>query len=411
MHIGMVLGTNKTFPPDIRVEKESKILAKAGHDVSILVRRIPEDSPLEEEFIPGHVNIKRAPIAKMGFVARNIKAFTLIETAWFSHLEGFINKEKPDILHVHDFHMVPTVLKIANRYNIPVVADLHENMPAAIVARQSIFPPLKKLKNKIQNNYYLWKFHESRNLKQCVKIIVVVPEASERLKQYGISQNKIVTVSNTEDKSTFRFNPKDADPDIIDRYQKCWLISYVGGIGPHRGLDTLLQAIPVAKIRIPKLKLAIVGARGTYLSVILDEIERLGVGDCVEVIGWQPFEKVNSYMLASKVCLIPHNNFEHTQTTIPHKLFQAMICERPVLVSSCRPLKRVVEDSNSGCVFKANDSKDLADKLVYMYNHPSETVQMGGNGQKAALGKYSWQHDAERLIEMYSGLERLHLHN
>jgi len=407
----MILGTNKTFPPDIRVEKESKALAKAGYNVSILVRRIPEDSPLEEEFIPGHVNIKRAPIAKMGSWARKKMDFTLIETAWFSHLESFINKEKPDILHVHDFYMVPTVLKKAKKYNIPVVADLHENMPAVIVARQSIYPPLKRIKIMIQKNYYLWRWHEARKLRQCEKIIVVVPEASERLKKYGIPENKIVTVSNTEDKSTFKFDPKDADPEIMNRYQKCWFISYIGGIGPHRGLDTLLRAIPVAKLKIPELKLAIVGARGTYLSVILDEIGKNGIGDCVEVIGWQPFEKVNSYMLASKVCLIPHNNFEHTQTTIPHKLFQAMICKRPVLVSSCRPLKRVVEDSNSGCVFRANDSEDLADKLVYMYNHPSEIAQMASNGQKAALGRYSWQHDADRLIEMYSELERSYLHN
>ena len=255
MHIGMILGTNKIFPPDIRVEKESKVLAKAGHDVSILVRRIPIDSPLKEEFIPGHVYIKRAPVEKMGFWARKKIAFTLIETAWFSHLESFINKEKPDIIHVHDFNMVPTVLKKAKKYNIPVVTDLHENIPAAIVARQSILPLIKKLKNKIQSNYYLWKWHESRSLKRCEKIIVVVPEAAERLKQYGISENKIVTVSNTEDKSTFKFDPKDADPEIMNRYQKCWMISYIGGIGPHRGLDTLLRAIPVAKLKIPELKL------------------------------------------------------------------------------------------------------------------------------------------------------------
>ena len=303
--------------------------------------------------------------------------------------------------------MVPTVIKVAKIYDIPVVADLHENMPAALVAYRSQSPPLEKSISAILLNYRLWRWHEARNLIKCARVIVVVPEAAERLKYYGIQEDKIVVVSNTEDETTFRFDPKEADPEIIDKYKESWMISYVGGIGPHRGLDTLLKAIPCACSQIPGLKLTIIGARGKYLDIIKKEVNKLGIGDSVEIIGWQPFEKVNSYVQASKVCLIPHNDFEHTQTTVPHKLFQYMICARPVLVSNCRPLKRIVEEAQSGCVFEANDSQDLGRQLVYMYNHPEELVQMGLNGQRAALGKYAWRHDAQRLVEMYDDLKRM----
>jgi glycosyltransferase involved in cell wall biosynthesis len=235
---------------------------------------------------------------------------------------------------------------------------------------------------------------------------VVVPEAAERLKYYGIQEDKIVVVSNTEDETTFRFDFKEADPEIIDKYKESWMISYVGGIGAHRGLDTVLKAIPYVCSQIPGLKLTIVGARGKYLDIIIKEVNKLGIGDSVEIIGWQPLEKVNSYIQASKVCLVPHNDFEHTQTTVPHKLFQYMICQKTVLVSDCRPLKRIVEDAGAGVVFRANDSRDLANKLKYMYNHPKELLEMGAKGREAAFGKYAWRHDAERLINMYAELEK-----
>jgi len=179
---------------------------------------------------------------------------------------------------------------------------------------------------------------------------------------------------------------------------------YVGGIGPHRGLNTAVKALPYIKGKIPNFKLVIVGAKGDQANQILSDAATLNVEDMVEVIGWQPFKKVNSYVMASKVCLVPHNDFEHTHTTVPHKLFQYMICSKPVLVSSCRPLKRIVEDTKAGVVFRANDPGDLAKKFIYMYENSHALNDMGLNGREAALGKYAWRHDAERLIDFYTDL-------
>ena len=212
-------------------------------------------------------------------------------------------------------------------------------------------------------------------------------------------------MSNTEDETTFSYRVEDAERSILDRYKNYWMVSYIGGIGPHRGLDTLLAAVPMASGRIRNLKLAIVGARDQDSVWLKARIRKLRIEPFVDIIDWQPMQRARAYLVASRACLIPHNDFEHTQTTVPHKLFQAMICERPVLVSSVRPLKRIVEESNAGFVFRANDSADLAEKLVEMFTHPDQMVKLGKNGRTAALGKYAWRNDAGRLITMYQELE------
>lgn len=403
----MIYSPRKHFPPDIRVEKEMKALADEGHKLTILARQEPFDSPNMEELIPGHVYVKRVRIANMGLIGKIIKAFTLIEPVWFEHLESFIQNNRPDILHVHDFNILPTVINVASRLSIPVVADLHENMPAALVAYRSTSPPLRKLLHSLLLNYYIWRWHEARVLPKCTRVIVVVPEAAERLRHYGIKENKIIIVSNTEDDTTFKFDLKKADLKIIEKYRKSWVLTYIGGIAPHRGIETAIKALTHLKGTITKLKFVIVGATEDNEKQLNAFSNSLGVIDLVDIVRWQPFEKVISYIIASKVCLIPHNDFEHTQTTIPHKLFQYMICKKPVLVSDCRPLKRIVEASGAGLVFRANDEKDLAEKLAYMFQHSEELVRMGENGREASIGKFSWRHDAKRLCNMYLELEKV----
>ena len=82
-----------------------------------------------------------------------------------------------------------------------------------------------------------------------------------------------------------------------------------------------------------------------------------------------------------------------------------MIMKKPVIVSSCKPLKRIVEDTGSGLVFNVNDSKSLADCLLKLYEDRSEIAKKyGDNGHQAALGEYSWKNDSGRLVKMYNDL-------
>jgi glycosyltransferase involved in cell wall biosynthesis len=84
-----------------------------------------------------------------------------------------------------------------------------------------------------------------------------------------------------------------------------------------------------------------------------------------------------------------------------------MICGKPVLVSDCKPLKRIVEQANAGAIFRANDEKNLAKTLLQMAAFPEVLIEMGKNGQKAALGPLSWKKDAQLLVDMYRQFELL----
>ena len=394
--IGMILDLHAGFPPDIRVEKEARSLANAGFEVSILVnKKHPAD--LSREKLDYGLDIIRADINRQN---------TLV--SWLTAIEEFIALVRPDALHVHDLMLVPAAKISAKKHNIPFIADLHENMPAALIAwrmwhENNRFPIISEFKRRF--TYHLWRRREKRDLRRCSRIIVVVPEAAERLlKDYGISRKIITVVSNTEDETTF--NTLDIDEKIIFKYRDAWPALYIGGMGVHRGIDTSLRAAQSVGKEIPVFKLLIIGFKNAEEKErVMCLARELNVLDHLELIDWVPAYKVNSYIAASKVCLVPHNNFEHTNTTIPHKLFQYMMMRKPVIVSSCRPLKRVVEDAKCGLVFRANDAAHLARCLNQLYRADKNILEeYGENGYKAATGKYSWKNDSRRLIEMYNDL-------
>ncbi len=404
--IGMVQAENRGFPPDIRIEKEARSLIKAGFKVSLLVQTAGAKQAYRERFDYG-LEVFRFNNKEQNLVQRWVENGTMFYRNWFKSIQHFVQIAHLDILHAHDLDIVPTTLKVAKKFSLPLVADLHENLPAAYVAyRQRDI--LNKLKNYIVRNYYLMRWHEKRSLMQCAKVIVVVPEATERLvDNYGISQEKICIVSNTEDESTFDVSLLDYE--IINRYQDNWLALYIGGIAPHRGLDTAIRAAAQVAPTIPKFKLLVVGVQRDKERKKIMNLSRItGTSEYLELVDWVPSYKVNSYIAASDVCLVPHNDYEHTQTTVPHKLFQYMMMKKPVVVSSCRPLKRIVEETQSGIVFRVNDPSDLARCLVNLYRGGDvDAKKYGENGQKAALGSYSWKNDSKRLIKMYHNLFEL----
>ena len=130
--------------------------------------------------------------------------------------------------------------------------------------------------------------------------------------------------------------------------------------------------------------------------------------DCVELIEWVPFDKVNSYIAASRACLVPFESLRHTQASAPHKLFQYMLMEKPVVVSSCASLERIINETGAGLVFRAGDPADLARCLIQLFEDKDGLAErLARNGRKAALsGPYSWKTDARRLVEAYRSLEQ-----
>ena len=132
-------------------------------------------------------------------------------------------------------------------------------------------------------------------------------------------------------------------------------------------------------------------------------VNDLKIRDNVTIIDWVPFEKVHSYIDASSVCLLPYSSTPNTEASSPNKLFQYMYMGKPVVVSSCKSLKRYAHETGGGIVFQAGDSADLSCAIVQLKDEAIR-AELGNKGRSAVLDKFNWGVTSAKLIGLYKSL-------
>lgn len=395
-----------SYPNDIRVRKEAETLAENGKKILVVCPK--KMNELEKE------TINAVEVYRIGNNYTNFKKgiYDVIESVFNIHpffyfgLKKVFKKYKIDFLHVHDLPLAGTGYLFKTKVKRNLILDLHENFPEAI---QTWFVwkknPLLRLKNFIFMNPKIWSKKEKKYCIKYDKVVCVVEEMKQKLiSNFNIDKKKLVVISNHE-KTTFAQNfKKEVSQNIIKK--EYFSITYVGSFGPHRGLDTAIKAMPTIVKKIPNAKLFLIGKGSADVEKKLKEIAaKSNVTEHISFVGYRPFEEVTAIMQVSNVNIIPHKANEHTNNTIPHKLFQIMMSKSLVLVSSCKPLKRIVEKYNAGVVFKADDVEDFSNKMIEIFKkHDSLTIKKE-NAFKAVTEKgENWEQESLKLINLYDTL-------
>ena len=108
-------------------------------------------------------------------------------------------------------------------------------------------------------------------------------------------------------------------------------------------------------------------------------------------------------MQKTSINIIPHLANDHTDNTIPHKLFQIMMSKSLLLVSSCKPLKRIVTKYNAGIVFNADDANDFAKKVISIHQNYDEYQIKTQNAFDAVMTKgENWEQESLKLFNLYT---------
>ena len=399
MRILMVL--DHPFPPDPRVLNEALTLKDAGFDVTILSIG-PDDRPERERF-RGIEIIRHRISAQSRNKMRGLAGSLPFLTVFLSWLLPRVHRQVGfDVLHMHDLYMLGGGLVAGRRLGLPVIADLHENWVQVL----SQYAWSTRYPGKLFVSISRWRRLEKRWLEAADRIIVVVREAHERVAQLGIDASKLTVVPNTiliEDFARFKI-----EEEIVTSIHSEFTIVYTGGIDLHRGLETVIRAMPTV-IAACSARLIIVG-EGRTRSELEILARNVGVREQITFTGWQTQPRVKSYIKGSNVCLVPHNKSGQTDATLPHKLFHYMYMKRPVVVTSCKPLERIVREAECGLVCQAGDPQSMGQALVQLFSDPEGRRRMGENGHRAVVKRYNWDNTARDMVQMYRNLaeERAH---
>jgi glycosyltransferase involved in cell wall biosynthesis len=393
LNILMVLSTKK-YPPDGRVEREARDLIRDGHNLFLMARRGP--GQLKEEVVDG-VRVIRVPLPFQSkkamadliyfFFQRYFILFHIIRACRKYHIEA---------LHVHDLPYAFAATLAGKILGLPDVFDMHEHY---VVMLKSSFEAkvYRKFKPFAFILLTLLRIEEKFACRWAKKVIVVADEHISRIEGLGTARENIVVVTNTEDIDYFGGLP--IDEQLVNSYRNDFVVLYYGGFSPIRGLETAINAMPMVLEKIPQARLMLVGDGSNR-----DELEELArankIEDRVIFTGMAPFEKLPSYIQLSSVGLIPHISTPHVETTMPNKIFQFMMLGKPVIVSSVKPMVRVVNDAQCGLVFGERDPQSLAQAILQLRDEDL-CRKMGQNGRRAVEERYNWQKTVQSLLSLY----------
>ena len=221
------------------MEKEARALLADGHNIHLVCMNSGEE-PAESDYEGIKIHRLKPFSRRFGklsaLLAISFFLNPLWTRVWSKQISKVVEDHNIEILHVHDLPLVATVLSVGRKKAIPVIFDMHENWPEALRAWGR-----KRLHQFIFSNITLHKILEKYCVNNATHVIVVVDEQKQRLIKMGASPEKITVVMNTEDLDMF--DNAIIDDDIIAKYEDNFIISYIGGFGPHRGLDTPIKAM------------------------------------------------------------------------------------------------------------------------------------------------------------------------
>ena len=388
MRILMVL--ERDFPPDLRVENEIRSLINQGHEIWLACFTFGNQE-ISENW-SGCV-VKKKPIGKFIYKS-SVGALKLpfYFSFWRKHINHIISEFKPDAIHVHDLPLAKIGIETKHRYGIRFTLDLHENWPAFLRTSKHA----NTLAGKVLSSNSQWEKYELSSCREADNIIVVIEEAKERIISLGIPSEKVTVVANYPELSDFSLieRKKNRSDDALS-------ILYAGGIGEHRGLQYAIRALPDILKVYPMLKLKIFG-EGNYRSELEKQCRELNLTDNVVFYGQVPYKRVLEELAQADFAIIPHVKSDHTDSTIPHKLFQYMYSSIPVLASNCKPIERIVKDNNVGLVYQYDSPDDFAMKFKDLLANRSLIAEQAKNGKKAVEKVFNWQSEQLKLGTLYS---------
>jgi glycosyltransferase involved in cell wall biosynthesis len=136
-----------------------------------------------------------------------------------------------------------------------------------------------------------------------------------------------------------------------------------------------------------------------------DLVTKFNLHENVQIKAREPFKNVVNIMKSSDINIIPHISNEHTESAVPHKFYQILLSGKPLLVSDCAPMKRMVTELEIGNFFESENPKSFAETVINIHSNYHLAQEKAKKGNKEALnGELNWEFTSKNLVHLYDNL-------
>lgn len=164
----------------------------------------------------------------------------------------------------------------------------------------------------------------------------------------------------------------------------------------HKGLDQLLEAIPLAKRTVPDLSLIVVG-HGDDRERYAAKAAALGIADCVDFMGFVPDDALATlYSSAGAVVLPSQNDTEGFGMVI----LEAAACGVPAVATRVGGIPAAVVDGATGLLVPSGNLDSLSAALVRIAQDVELRDRLGRNAYERVAENFTWDIQGRVLVRL-----------
>ncbi len=242
-----------------------------------------------------------------------------------------------------------------------------------------------------------WRsFQEKRSFRNADAYIAVSDYVGRRTQKYLGMKFPYRVIYNTINFEDF--------PDPDEREVLPGRLLFVGTLCEKKGIKQLVQAMPEVVRQFPQVELHVIGrdwyfpGGRSYKEHIRSIIDK-SVEKNIVFRGVMPHEKVLEEIAQADICVYPSH-----MEAMPLSWIEALGLGKPFIGGDIGPGYELVEPGKTGLLADPRNPDDIAEKIVWMLNHPEEARLMGQNARKTMLEKFNPGRIIEQNIRTFNSI-------
>jgi L-malate glycosyltransferase len=299
---------------------------------------------------------------------------------FFIKLKKLVSELKPDIIHVHGVSIYAYIAVKCSESKIPVIATAWGS--------DILLYPYQSYKRKIIAKLTLkavdFNLCDEKHIK------------NEMIK-LGADEKKIGIVYFGTDLN--EYNSDNKDLNVISELgfkSNTKLIISLRQLKPIYDIETLIKAIPLVIEKNSKVGFIIVG-EGSEKQNLEELSKELGIDHKVRFTGFLSYSDLKRYTASADIYV----STSTSDAGLASSTAEAMASEVPVIITDFGNNSDWVEDKVSGLLFPMRDYKVLSDKIIYILEHPDESILMANKGMQIIKERNNWLVEMEKVNQIY----------
>jgi colanic acid biosynthesis glycosyl transferase WcaI len=398
-----ILYLSQYFHPEVgatqtRAYEMAQGLVRAGHQVT-MISEVPNHPagiipPEHRGRLYERANLDGIEVIRVWVKAAPVKTFRTRLAFYLSFMLNaimaglFLARRRYDIIYATSppLFVGGAGLALSFLRRSPLVFEVRDLWPESAVA-------LGELKN--PRAIALAEQLERTCYRRACKIVLTAQEMLDHLAKRGISPSKMQVIRNGANPDLFHFDPKARRRIRRELALKTkFVVIYAGLIGLAQALTSALETADLIKTLDGDVHFLFFGDGPAKANLLVQAQQRQLAN--VTFLPAQPRELVPAYLSAADAALIPLVR-ERLIGALPSKMFDAMACERPILLSAEGEALLILREEQVGLSVPPETPELLCQAIIALKRDPAQARQYGNRGRQAVIERYSRQAQARQL--------------